>query len=425
MGAGRELPMAARARTTRRGQGPEVVVLGGGFAGLAALRSLPPRFRITLVDERDAFEFLPNVHQLLSGLKTPELLRLPLAPLVRRARARFVRARVEEVEPKERRVRLASGRSLSYDALVFALGGTSSTRGVEGAARFAFSLKSVEEVARIAERLDELAAEGGEPQPVVVVGGGLEGVEALGEILRRDPAGRAFRATLVEAGPRLLPEAPGGVARSIARHAEGRGAVLRTGVPVSAVGARQVVLASGERLPSRCTIWTGGPAPSPVLATSGLAAPGEACHVQDTLAHPRHPELFVCGDAAELPKPLAKQGYFALDMGTRAARNAVRRLSGAEPEPFRAQEKPALVTFGDLDTYLVWGRLALASPLLAGTKEAIYELLMARLDDRPPVPRARDAVRRLLEAGRGLVWPGLVSPAALLRAGRFEVLGSR
>jgi hypothetical protein len=83
------------------------------------------------------------------------------------------------------------------------------------------------------------------------------------------------------------------------------------------------------------------------------------------------------------------------------------------------------VTFGDLDTYLVWGRLALASPLLAGTKEAIYELLMARLDDRPPVPRARDAVRRLLEAGRGLVWPGLASPAALLRAGRFEVLGSR
>jgi NADH dehydrogenase FAD-containing subunit len=123
--------------------------------------------------------------------------------------------------------------------------------------------------------------------------------------------------------------------------------------------------------------------------------------------------------------PSAKQGYHALDMGTHAARNVARLLSGKKPEAFRAQEKPALVSFGDLATYLVWGRFAVASPLLAGTKEAVYEIVMARLDDRPPATRARDAVRRLLEAGRGLVWPGLVSPAALLRAGPFEVLGAR
>jgi NADH dehydrogenase len=299
------------------------------------------------------------------------------------------------------------------------------SRGVGGAERFALPFKSVDHVARIAARLDELAAEGDGPQPVVVVGGGLEGVEALGEILRRDPVGRDFRPTLIEAGPRLLPEAPAGVARSVARHATQRGVELRTGVPVSALHAEQVVLASGVRLPSRCTIWTGGPAPSPVLAASGLAAPGRGCEVQETLAHPMHPEIFVCGDAAELPRPVAKQGYHALDMGAHAARNVVRQLSGRKAEPFRAQEKPALVSFGDLDTYLVWGRFALASPLLAGTKEAVYELLMARLDDRPPVPRARNAVRRILNAGRGLVWPGLVSPAALLRAGRFELLGAR
>jgi len=417
--------MSARRKVTKRDGRAEVIVLGGGFAGLAALRSLPPRFRTTLVDERSAFEFLPNIHELISGLKTPELLRLPLAPLVKRARARFVRARVVEIDPERRRVQLANGRSLSYDALVFALGGVNATRGVVGVEAFSWPFKSVDHVARIAERLDALAAEGGEPQPVVVVGGGLEGVEALGEILRRDPEGRAFQPTLIEAGPRLLPEAPAGVARSVARHAEQRGATLRTGVPVSALRAEQVVLASGARLPSRCTIWTGGPSPSPVLAASGLAAPGRWCEVRETLAHPQHPEIFVCGDAAELPKPTVKQGYHALDMGTHAARNIARLLSNAKPEPFRVQEKPALVAFGDLATYLVWGRFAVASPLLAGTKEAVYELLMARLDDRPPVPRARDAVRRFLEAGRGLVWPGLASPAALLRAGRFEVLGAR
>jgi NADH dehydrogenase len=298
-------------------------------------------------------------------------------------------------------------------------------RGVAGVERFALPFKCVDDVVRIAARLDALAGEAGEPQPIVVVGGGLEGVEALGEILRRDPEGRDFRPTLVEAGPRILGEAPAGVARSVLRHAERRRVSILTGVPVSAVAREQVVLANGVRLPSRCTIWTGGPAPSPVLAASGLAAPGQWCSVRETLAHPTHPELVVCGDAAELPRPVAKQAYHALDMGAQAAHNVVRQLGGEKLERFRAQEKPALVAFGDLDTYLVWGRFAVASPLLAGTKEAVYELVMARLDDRPPVLRARNAVRRVLNAGRGLVWPGIASPAALLRAGRFEVLGLR
>lgn len=398
-------------------------MLGGGFAGLAALRTLPPRLRTTLVDMRPAFEFLPNLHELISAVKSRELLRLPLRTLATRAGARFVRARVVEIDPEARRVRLAKGRSLAYDALVFALGGVDATRGVAGVERFALPFKSVADAAHIAARLDELARAGDGPQPVIVVGGGLEGVEVLGEILRRDPEGRAFRPTLVEAGPRLLAEAPGGVARSVARHAEERGVTILTGEAVAAVGRERVLLANGARLPSRCTIWTGGPAPSPVLAASGLAAPGAWCAVRENLAHPRHPEIFVCGDAAELRRPVAKQGYHALDMGTHAARAVVRQLSGARPAPFRAQEKPTLISFGDLDTYLVWGRFALASPLLAGTKEAIYEIVMARLDDRPPLPRARAAVRRVLRAGRGLAWPGLASPAALLRAGRFEVLG--
>ncbi|MEL7210386.1 MAG: FAD-dependent oxidoreductase, partial [Actinomycetota bacterium] len=165
---------------------PRVVILGGGFAGFAAAKGLDAdRFHVELVDRRSALEFLPNIHELLSGVKTPDLLRLPLEPALSELGHRFTQDAVTSIDPAERTVTLEQGGDpLGYDALVVALGGVDNTRGVAGVVSHAHSFKSVDDCARIGERLAELDAGDG-PARIVIIGGGLEGVEALGEILRR------------------------------------------------------------------------------------------------------------------------------------------------------------------------------------------------------------------------------------------------
>jgi NADH dehydrogenase FAD-containing subunit len=175
-------------------------------------------------------------------------------------------------------------------------------------------------------------------------------------------------------------------------------------------------------LRSDLTIWTGGPSPSPLLRESGLA-PGKGwAPVDENLCSTQAENLFVVGDAAELPAALPKQAYHAIDMGKCAARNLERVENGCRPQRYRAAPKPTLVSFGDLSCMLVAGDFALASPALGAGKEAIYELLMTQLDPQPLPGRLRRAVGRSTLAGRRLLWPTLASTDALRRQGRFKLL---
>jgi NADH dehydrogenase len=401
-----------------------IVILGGGFAGLAAALALDRSWRVTLVDRRPAFEFLPNIHELVSGVKTPELLRLPLRPILRRAGHAFARDEVVEVDGEARRVRLARGRSLRFDALIVALGGENATHGVAGVTEYALPFKSVDDCVRIRDRLAALA-DTGETSDVAIVGGGLEGVEALGEILRRWRAERRFRLHLVEGRERLLPEAPAALDRRTRALAAQFGVRVETGERVRAVEAACLRLASGRRTPSRATIWTGGPAPSQLLAASGLAPrAGAWAPVDERLLSRSLPRVFVAGDAAELPEPLAKQAYHALDMGRAAARNAAHLLLGRPLRRYRPAAKPTLVSFGDLDCFLVAGGRVVASPALAAAKEAVFQLVMAQLDRASPVGALRGATDRLWAAAQRVAWPAITSPGALRRQLRISIGGA-
>jgi NADH dehydrogenase len=400
-----------------------VVILGGGFAGLAAALHLrADHHRVTLVDRRACFEFLPNVHELLSGVKTPDLLRLPLGACLRHSGHRFVRDTVVGIDPASRTVRTRRRSSpLDYDSLIVALGGVDSTHGVEGVVEHALPFKSVDECARIGQRLARLARRR-RPGRVVIVGGGLEGVEALGEILRRHRASRRLRLTLVEARERLLPEAPAALDPYLRELCAPHGVAFEVNVRVRRVEAARVVLSDGRSLPADLVIWTGGPAPPPLLAASGLAPAGAWAPVDGTLQSKGHPEVFVAGDAAELPTTLPKQGYHALDMGVCAARNVERFLAGRDLVRFRPAEKPMLATFGDLTTLLVTGERVLAGPPLAAAKEAVFEAVMALLDPGPWSRRLPRIAARTGRAARALLWPAVSSLGALRRQGRLSLL---
>jgi NADH dehydrogenase len=353
-------------------------------------------------------------------VKTPELLRLPLDRNFRWAGHKFLRDTVTQIDPVERRVATRRRAAIGYDALIVALGGVDATRGVRGVIEHAFPFKSVEQCDRIGRRLERLAQRR-KPARVVIVGGGLEGVEALGEILRRHRSSR-MHVTLVEARKRLIPEAPAVLDIHVRELCAPYEVDFAMKSPVRIIEPRAVVLDDGRTLRSDLTIWTGGPAPPSLLAECGLAPRGAWAPVDGTLQSKGQPEIFVAGDAADLPTPLSKQGYHAHDMGVCAARNAERLLAGQGLARFRPSGKPMLISFGDLSCFFVAGKHVLAGPSLGAAKEAVFELVMAQLDAQPLWSRVPRVLRRVDRAARMLLWPTLSSLRSLSRQGRITWL---
>ncbi|HSW33742.1 MAG TPA: FAD-dependent oxidoreductase [Steroidobacteraceae bacterium] len=362
---------------------PRIAIVGANFAGLAAARQLGREYAVTVFDRSASFEWLPNIHELLSGVKRKADLRLPLRRLVTRAGHRFVRAEVTAIDAAAGQLSTTTGRRFGFDLCIVAVGGADETYGVRGADRHAMPFKSVDNCAAIGRELATLARKRGH-RSVVIVGGGLEGVEALGEILRRYARLDGLAITLVEAGPRLLPGTPFRLDAAVRAHCEGRNVRILTDSPVTAVTPKQVRLRGGATIRSDLTLWTGGVTAPPLLHEAGLAdKPRQWAPVTAALRSKRFDNVFVIGDAAALPRPIAKQAYYALQMGSAAAANVRRALAGRTLRDFKPAAKPMLVAFGDLDTFLVSGRSVIASPGLAALKEAVFQVTMAEID--PPL----------------------------------------
>jgi len=409
---------------SRRSTRGRIVILGGGFAGLAAALELrAERHDVTLIDQSRWFEFLPNIHELLSGVKTPSLLRLPLDRNVRRAGHRFIRDTATGIDPVARTVSLQRRqRAVPYDGLIVAAGGVDASRGVSGVFEHALPFKSVAQCERIGKRLAPLAKRK-RGAHVVIVGGGLEGIEALGEILRRYRTS-GMQVTVVEAQERLLPETPASLDAHVRELCAPHRVDFELEAPVQRIEPKAVVLGDDRAIPAELTIWTGGPAPPALLAECGLAPRGGWAPVDLTLQSKGHPEVFVAGDGADLPTPLSKQGYHALDMGVCAAQNVERMLEGRKLSRFKPSGKPMLISFGDLSCFLVTGNRVLAGPPLAAAKEAVFELVMAQLDAQPLWQRVPRAVERADRAARTLLWPTLSSFEALKRQGNISLLSA-
>ena len=409
-------------RTFLLGSRYHVVVAGCNFAGLKAASALPDDFKVTVVDPGDSFEFLPNIHELLSGVKKPQNLRLPRKSLVQGFGHRFVQDFVEQIDPVKKRVLTAGGKRFYYDFCIVAVGGVNNTFGMEDAELHAMPFKSVEDCRQIGLALKNAACAGGEVS-AVVVGGGLEGVEALGEILRKYRKVPGFSVELIEKSERLLPKFVPSLDEEIRRLCENLNVNFRTSRSVAGVGPDTVSLSSGESIPADVIVWTGGAAAHPLLEKSGLSpGGGRWAPVRASCQSEDYDEIFVVGDAADFPDPLEKQAYYAMDLGVLAAGNIQRMANGDEPVDFKPYSRPAVVTFGDLATFMIADRYAVAGSALSGIKESIFQLTMARLD-RPTRPGAYfDAFGRAKSGAGGFVLPALKSFSALKRLSRARLL---
>ena len=362
---------AAMAKSADEARLPHrVVVVGGGFAGLYAARSLgiDPEVRVTLIDRRNFHLFQPMLYQVATGALSPGDIAQPLRSVLGRHRnTTVVLGEAVGIEPDEGRVVLSDSGPVDYDTLIVATGAHHSYFEHPEWAPLAPGLKTIEDATEIRRRiLIAFEAAEREADPVrraewmtfVLVGGGPTGVELAGAIaeIARDTLKRDFRAIrppdariiLVEAMDRVLPPYPAGRSASARRQLEHLGVDVRTGTKVIDIDERHVRVVtpagSEETIPSRTVLWAAGVQASS-FARKVAAATGAQTDrvgrviVGPDLTVPGHPEIFVVGDAAvqpwqdDRPTPGVAQG--AMQGGLYAAKVIRRRVLGRPYEPFR------------------------------------------------------------------------------------------
>ncbi|MEU5106042.1 FAD-dependent oxidoreductase [Streptomyces sp. NPDC021354] len=311
-----------------------VVVLGAGYAGMAAAVQLAARVkgregvRVTVVNAQERFTERLRLHMTATGHQLAEL---SIPELLEGTGAEFVRGWVTAVDAGARTVRVDDDRVLEYDTLVYGLGGVADTATVPGVEEHAYTLNSPQDAEVLAGRLGRLGGGG----TVVVGGSGLTGVESAAEIAERYPELRVVLLGRGEPGADMNPKA-----RAYMRAALQRlGVQVRSGVEVAKVLPDAVGLAGGESVAADVVLWTSGTRVSPLAAAAGLAVDERGRVVTDTaLRSVSHPEVFAVGDAAAI-----RQGYGVMHgtcqggmpTGVHAALSIDRVLKGKEPKPFR------------------------------------------------------------------------------------------
>jgi NADH dehydrogenase len=350
---------------------PHVVIIGGGFGGIAAARALKRApIRLTMVDRRNHHLFQPLLYQVATAALNPADIASPIRRILRRQRnASVILGEASSIDTRQKIVQLLDG-EVAYDFLIVASGATHSYFGHDEWLEPAPGLKTLEDAVEIRRRVlvayeaaerEVDAAEVANWMTFVVIGGGPTGVEmagALAEISRRvlerdfrriDP-GKA-RIILIEAGPKVLPAMSPESSASARRQLERLGVEVITDSPVTAVDDRGVVH-GGTRLDSRTVIWAAGVAASPLGKTLGadvkLDRAGRVIVNQD-LSVPDADGVFVIGDLASIKsdgKPVPGLSPAAMQEGRHAAKNIVRLIRGEPTLPFHYRDKGTLATIG-------------------------------------------------------------------------------
>ncbi|MGC9453587.1 MAG: NAD(P)/FAD-dependent oxidoreductase [Phycisphaerae bacterium] len=336
-----------------------VTILGGGFAGLSALRELTgaPGLSVRLIDRSDSAVFSPLLPDVVSARLRPRRLAFPLARHCRRLGAEFIRANVLSIDPSAGRVETDAG-AFEADFLLDALGCETNYFGFEEARRKAIGLKSLAEAVSIRRRAVELLA-GRRDGPVnlVIVGGGYTGFETASHLaylasgltrLGFRELSRAANITVLEIADEVLRNVSPRTRRWSLRLLKSLGVTVRTGTTVESFEGDAVRLTDGRVLPRALVVWSPGVAPGQASAALAASEGGRRLKVDPQLRLPGLPRCFAAGDVAAGVRPgenvpLRMGVQFSIAGGRLAAKNILRAAVGGE-----------LFTFNPLDPgYLV------------------------------------------------------------------------
>jgi NADH dehydrogenase len=374
---GRQIMTATR--TGRRGR-PRVVIVGGGFGGLNAAKSLRDApVDIALFDRNNYHLFQPLLYQVASAVLSPAEIAEPIRKILSKQRnCRVYLNQIHGVDLRRQVVQHEGGEA-GYDYLILATGATHSYFGHDEWERHAPGLKTVDDALEIRRRVllaFEEAEQEADPQvrraklTFVVVGGGPTGVELAGAL--KEIAARTIpsdfrnidtttaRVILLEGAPRVLQSMPEDLSERARLDLERLGVEVRTGTMVTGVTADGVRLGE-EFLPAANVLWAAGVQASPLARSLGVELDRRGrVPVGPDLAVPGHPEVFVVGDLAHAEDPRFPDGLpgvaqVAIQGGRYVARTISREVraqsmpgDGSLPArpPFRYRDRGNMATIG-------------------------------------------------------------------------------
>ncbi len=344
---------------------PHVVVVGGGFGGLATVRALADApVRVTLVDRRVYKTFQPLLYQVATGgLNAGDVTTWLRALRLRQKNLRVVHEHLVGIDHEDRRIRLLGGQEIGYDYLVVANGVTVNYFGTPGAEEHALGMYSRSQALKIRDQLfirleqSAFAQHRDAGLRVVVVGGGPTGVEVAGALAELRTAGLApsypeihgdaFEVTIVQRGTELLKTFDPALRAYAAEELARRQVTLRLGSGVAEVGPDKVVLTDGTTLPADLTVWSAGIGPHPEVDAWDLPRTEHGrVAVGDDLQVDGRPGVFAVGDIAAQADPLPQLAQPAIQGGRQAARNILALIEGRPTEPLKYHDKGTMAVIG-------------------------------------------------------------------------------
>jgi NADH:ubiquinone reductase (H+-translocating) len=354
---------------------PQIVIVGGGFGGLAAAKALKnTRAGITLIDRTNHHLFQPLLYQVATAALTPSQIATPSRSILRKQKnTTVILGEVTGVDKDQKCVLVSDADRqnvpVAYDYLILATGATHSYFGHNEFEAFAPGLKSLADAEAARNKIlqtFELAEAEEDPRrhqdllTFILVGAGPTGVEMAGALAvlvrttlksdfrRIDPS--SARIVLVDMAPRVLPPFSEDLSKAAKHRLEKLGVEVRLGHSVDQIDADGIVVA-GERIASKTVIWTAGVAPSP--AGKWLQVETDRAgrvRIQNDLTVPGHSEIFVIGDTASLDqngKPLPGVAQVAMQQGRYAGKVIHNRIAGKPaPGPFSYFDKGSMAVVG-------------------------------------------------------------------------------
>jgi NADH dehydrogenase len=352
-----------RSGKRRHGNGPHVLVVGGGFAGLSALHVLAKSdAQVTLVDRNVYSTFQPLLYQVATAGLTSADVAYPLWSVTRKTRTHFRKAELAALDLATRTARLADGTQLQYDYLVLATGVSANFYGVKGARENSLSLYTRRDAIALRNRMLEeferrASGDADAELDITVVGGGATGVELAGTLaeLRNIALPAAFpeidrskfKVRLIEMASALLTPYRQRERDYARQQLADRGVDVFLDTTIKEIGPDKVTLADGSSHRSDMTVWAAGiQAPDALWNAELPRAKAGRIDVGPDLRVTGHENVFAIGDVCAGDPPLPQLSAPAIQHGRHAGEQIMRLMAGQPTAPFRYHDKGIMATIG-------------------------------------------------------------------------------